>query len=61
MNIPDPCNSCGFLYYDATFSDSDLSGESGVECVKNLIMGNPNCPKYKSYKLVSSDEKWRKE
>ena len=55
MNTPEPCGTCGFLYSDYT-QENDTT--YSAECLKNLLMGKADCPKYKYYKLVSMEEKW---
>jgi hypothetical protein len=58
MNTPEPCCSCGFLYVDCM---SEADPNYTAECIKGLPLGNVTCKKYKYYREVSLDEKWKED
>jgi hypothetical protein len=55
MNTPEPCDSCGFNYYDVMAQDDP---DSSFECLKHLPI-DPLCTGYKNWKELSEGEKWR--
>jgi len=55
MNTPEPCSRCGFLYSDCMQRDNSTYT---AECIKELRMGDLNCPSFKDWRLVTMGEKW---
>jgi len=57
-NTPEPCSSCGNLYYNVLQEDNPAYDS---ECTKHMKMGKKNCKSYINWKVKARQQKEVKE